>query len=81
MYMNDRIALKAPGVNDAMKVVWQKHFAFLEHPTSVTEVVGSIPSWRSENFSVIASPVCQTTIITIESVLTNLPLVPVQYGF
>ena len=30
---------------------------WLEHPTGVTEVVGSIPAWDSDFFSVVLSPV------------------------
>ena len=31
----------------------------LEHPTSITEVVGSIPAWDSDFFSVVLSPVAK----------------------
>ena len=32
---------------------------WLEHPTGVTEVVGSIPAWDSDFFSVVLSPVAK----------------------
>ena len=33
-----------------------------EHPTGITEVVGSIPSWNSENLFSISFTCCQATI-------------------
>ena len=32
---------------------------FLEHPTGVTEVIGSIPTWNSEISSIVPSSVAK----------------------
>ena len=61
--MNDTKAWKAPGVNDAMKVVWQKHFAFLEHPIDQRWGGRGFDSFLEllKCFQLFASPVWQKT--------------------
>ena len=52
--MKDGMVLNVP-VHECVKIV--PHW--LKHPTGITVDVGSIPSWNSEVFSAVPSPIAK----------------------
>lgn len=48
---------------------------WFEHPTDVTKVVGSIPNWNSQIFSVVPSPVSK------KASFTAVPYFPLNHKF
>ena len=62
--MKDGMALNAPVVKDVSEGVLEA--LWLEHPSCVTEVMGSIPTWNSEIFSPIAKQPSFTVSFTLD---------------
>ena len=44
---------------------------WLEHPTSVRKVVGSIPIWKSESFFVLFSPHISCNLLFLQKNVNN----------